>query len=165
MNIAKALKVKNRLVGDIKKYQEIAYRENSRRSDNPSKINVEEVFTALNKTRMTLVQLKTAIVKASAPIAYELTALAEVKQILYWISTIPTREGDEKVSYGMSNEPEVYKWVAHVNREKLDMIVIALQQDANDLQDKIDDFNATTQIDEFLPQTQPETEAKVEGGA
>ena len=49
MNIAKALKVKNRLIGQIQKQQDIVMRENSRRNDNPSTIDVREEYLKLIK--------------------------------------------------------------------------------------------------------------------
>ena len=147
MNISKALKVKNRLIGELAKQQEIARRENSRRSDNPSSVDVEKIFSTIQQTRLSLVTLKQAIVKASAAIAYELADLAEVKQYINWISGIQVREGEEKVAYGQTKEAEVYKWTAHINRATLDTLLEQYQKQANNLQDIIDDFNAKTQVD------------------
>ena len=65
MNISKALKIKNRLVGELVKLQEIAKRENSRRNDNISKVDCGEVFNQIGVTRTKLVALKSAIVEAS----------------------------------------------------------------------------------------------------
>lgn len=146
MNIAKALKVKNRLVGELTKLQEIARRENSRRNDNPSQVNVGEVFDQIAETRSKLVSLKAAIVQASAPVAKELAQLAEVKAFLNWVPALPVREGEEKVAIGHSKDTIDYTWTAFMNRQAVDRWVAKLQLEANSLQDQIDDFNAQTQV-------------------
>lgn len=146
INVAKALKVKNRLVGELTKLQEIARRENSRRDDNPSKVDVGEVFAQIAEARSKLVALKAAIVQASAPAAEELARLAEVKAFLNWLPALPVREGEEKESIGYSKEVITRNWTALYNRGAVDKWVAELQEEANALQDKIDDFNAQTQV-------------------
>jgi hypothetical protein len=47
MKIHKALKVKNRLIGEVNKLREIVRRENSRRNDDPSTVNVPETIENL----------------------------------------------------------------------------------------------------------------------
>lgn len=158
MNISKALKLKNRLAGDVSKLQDIARRENSRRSDNLSQIDVDNVFGSLKKTSETLALLKASISRASAPIAIKLAFLSELKNYVNWISGLPTREGEEKVSYGHSSEVEVFKWTAYLNRQALDLEIANIQTKINNLQDEIDDFNSSTTIDLVVPNTEPLSE-------
>lgn len=158
MNIAKALKVKNRLAGDLSKLQEVARRENSRRNDNPSQIDVDKIFGVLKQTSETLARLKASISRASAPIADKLAFLTELKNYINWVSCLPTREGEEKVSYGHSSEIAVYNWTAYLNRQNLDLEIESIQIKINALQDEIDEFNASTTIDLAMLNsvTQPE---------
>ena len=146
MNISKSLKVKNRIINELTKLQEVAKRENSRRSDNPSQVDIANVFSRLSNIRTELVQLKAAIVQASAPISPALAELAETKSYINWISGLSVREGTELVAYGSSKEPISYTWSAFYNRSRLDEVLTQLQLKANNLQDEIDDFNAQTQV-------------------
>jgi hypothetical protein len=147
MNISKALKVKNRLAGEVSKLQDIVRRENSRRSDNPSKINVEEAYGSLFNIINSLIALKSSISRASAPISDKLSQLSELKTHVNWVSSLPTREGVEKVSYGHSKDVHDYEWTAFFNRERLDAEVETLQEEINKLQDEVDDYNAKTSVD------------------
>ena len=45
MNLAQALKLKNRLAGELVRQQEIVKRENARRSDNVSSVDRNVAFT------------------------------------------------------------------------------------------------------------------------
>jgi len=146
MNIAKALKVKNRLVGEVAKLQEIVRRENSRRNDNTSKVDVAKTVETLNTTREKLIQLKAAIATASAPVSVKLANLSETKSFINWLATLPTRDGDEKVAHG-TKEVETYTWKAHFTRQALDDLLGTEQKKVETLQDEVDEYNAKTQVD------------------
>jgi len=145
MNIAKALKVKNRLIGEVTKLQEIVRRENSRRNDNTSKVDVAAMLCQLDDTREKLIQLKAAIAIASAAISEKLVRLSEKKTYVNWIDSLPTRDGKEKVALG-TKEVETYEWKAYYNRQALDELVIGERKAIEKLQDEVDEFNAKTTI-------------------
>lgn len=144
MNIAKALKVKNRLAGEVSKLMEQVKRENSRRNDNPSTVDVAKLFEKLTETRGKLVKLKAGINIASAPAAELLVAMDELKGHMNWLCGLPTREGQEIVP--IRDQAVGYQWTAFVNRERLDELIAKHQEEINKLQDQIDDFNAKTDI-------------------
>lgn len=146
MNISKALKVKNRLIGEINRLQELVKRENSRRNDNASSVNVAETVCLLEVTREKLVSLKGAVNESSAPISQKLADLAETKSQINFYNSIPSREGEELTLIGSNREKLSYMWTAYLNREKLDAKVVELQKKTNNLQDEIDNFNARTQV-------------------
>lgn len=145
MNIPKALKVKNRLVGNVTKLQEIVKRENSRRSDNTSTVNVEHTIASLTAERVKLTSLKAAIAVASAPISLKLSQLSETKTYINWLTALPTRDGIEKVAFG-AKEVEDYEWKAYYTRAKLDEELNLEQQKVNALQDEVDEYNTKTQV-------------------
>jgi hypothetical protein len=147
MNISKALKVKNRLVGEVARLKLILQRENSRRDDNVSTVDRDKVHDELLQTVDKLINLKAAIGAATAPISVELATLAENKAMTSFYSSLPCREGEEKTLIGSNREVLTYQWDAFINREKIDAIVVALQKSINDTQDKIDDFNARTKVE------------------
>lgn len=146
MKIHKALKVKNRLAGEVVALQEIFKRENSRRSDNTSQVNVENIFLQLEEKRTELFKLKGSIAQATAPITPLLAELEESKSEKNFFSGMPTRDGEELISQGIGNQPLKYTWSAWINRSELDLKLASLQDKINTLQDSIDEFNSRTDV-------------------
>lgn len=147
MNIAKALKVKNRLVGELNRLQEIFKRENSKRDDNPSQVKAEDAYNDVLNAFEKVVEIKGAINKATAGISDKLAALAEYKQYLNFIRGVPTREGIEETSLGYSQTIRAYVWTAYLNRKSLDEKILHYQKKVDELQDEIDEYNTKTQVD------------------
>lgn len=146
MKISKALKVKNRLAGEVAALQDIFKRENSRRNDNPSKVDCAEVANNLSTKLKELIDLKGKISIASSGIAYKLAELAELKLRKNFLASLPTREGAEVSFVGRDQEKLVYMWTAFLNREAVDASLTTAQDQINHLQDEIDTYNASTDI-------------------
>lgn len=147
MNISKALKVKNRLAGEVSRLQDIFKRENSRRNDNVSQVDPKAAYEAVITAFDKLVQLKGAINRATAKIAPKLAELAEYKTYLNYIQSVPVREGPETVQGSYGKDPLSYIWKAFLNRAAIDEKVAHYQEKINALQDEIDEFNAKTKVD------------------
>jgi hypothetical protein len=149
ISIAKGLKVKNRIIGEINRLKQIAARENSRRSDSVSKIEVNEIFLDLTTEQSKLIEVKSQLAKASAPIAHLLAEISEKKDMIKWVGGLDTREGVETVRvYGAApNEVKNLIWLAHVNQARQDAWVKEIQTRIDELQDEIDRYNAQTTFD------------------
>jgi hypothetical protein len=147
MNISKALKVKNRLVGELVRLQDIFKRENSKRNDNVSEIDAEKAYNDVLEAFDKVVALKGAINKATAGIAIKLAELSEYKKYLTFIQSVPVKEGPETVQGGYGKDPINYTWKAFINRAKIDEKVAHYQSKIDALQDEIDEFNAKTQVE------------------
>jgi spore maturation protein CgeB len=146
VSIAKGLKIKNRLIGEINRLKDIFARENSRSEENPSTVDALAVLTELVETRHKLVGLKAQLAAASSPIAGMLAELAELKESIVWLNSIPTKEGVERIS-GYGNVITERRWTAALNRERVDKKVTEYQERINELQDEIDNYNARTTFD------------------
>ena len=146
MKIHKALKIKNRLAGEISTLQSILIRENSRRSDNLSKVDAQQVDAELSAKRIELWRLKGAIAKATSAIVEKLAFLEETKSEIKFFSSLPNREGEEIVNALGGKEIVKYTWTATFNRQFIDKKLVELQNNINSLQDEIDEFNAKTDI-------------------
>ncbi|MEK6883531.1 MAG: hypothetical protein AABY22_28140 [Nanoarchaeota archaeon] len=147
MNVHKALKVKNRLAGEVKRLQEIFARENSRRNDNPSNVNATEVYNQIEEVSERLVNLKGAIAKASAEIVTKLARMEEFKNQVNFIKGLDVREGEEILFIGRDQEKLIFNWKATINAEKRDLFVRDLETKINLLQDEVDEFNSKTKVD------------------
>lgn len=146
MKIAKALKVKNRLAGDIRRLEQIVSRENSRKADEFDRDKVIKYLSELTDTREELILLKTKIQRKTAPIADKLIRLAELKGEIEFFQSLNPTEGIiySDAGYGNPQKEVVYK--AYYNRDAIDESIVIFQNEIAELQDEVDEYNATTDI-------------------
>lgn len=145
MKLAKALKEKNRLVGEINRLRNIIARENSRESRNTSKVDVATVSKDLDKAMASLAAIKTAIAKANVGIYEAIETMAEKKSHIQWLSGLNTQDGIvEQPGYGGTIIKQEFK--AFLKKEDIDSITKQYQDEIAALQDQIDEYNATNSI-------------------
>jgi hypothetical protein len=147
MNLSQALKQKNRLAGEIVRQQQILQRENARRSDSVSTVNREDVWNKIVQISKELGVLKGKLCKANVGIYPALEQMAELKSIISFIQNLPKREGDDVQFIGRDQEKLIYHWTNFIDQAKTDSMITDLQEQINQLQDKVDAYNATTMID------------------
>ena len=147
MKLSQALKAKNRLAGELVRQQQILQRENARRSDSKSQVDCEKVWQEILRLSDELGQLKGRITKANVGIYPALERMAELKARIGFVQSLPKRN-DEEVQYvGRTEEKVSYQWSSFIDQEKADMLVASLQDQINDLQDEVDAYNATTEVE------------------
>lgn len=147
MNLSQCLKLKNRLAGELVRQQSILQRENVRRSDNPSKVNQQEVWDKIIQTSDALGQLKGKISAANVEIYPEIERMAEYKSRISYLQSLPKRDGEEVSFVGRDQEKLIYNWKSFINQETCDKMVAELQTKCDLCQDNIDKFNSVTNID------------------
>jgi hypothetical protein len=146
MNLAQALKKKNRLAGELVRQQQILQRENSRRNDNVSGVDRAEVWDKIIDLSDKLAELKGKITQANINIYPALESMAELKARISFLQGLLKREGEEVQLIGRDQEKMVYTWDSYINQEDCDEKVAALQEQINEFQDEVDAYNTTTQI-------------------
>jgi len=150
MNISKALKVKNRLAGKLAQLQTVAASSNSVRDDqkNYKSIDLVSVWEDLTKTHQILIQIKSDIAKATAPIVGKLVALAEAKAELSFLNSIFVNESEDmvRVGFGADSSLEKIAWSNHIDAADKQSLIDQVQKKIETLQDDIDVFNAATTI-------------------
>lgn len=146
MNLAQALKLKNRLAGELVRKQQILERENARRSDSVSKVDREAVWNEIVELSERLGELKGRITQANVAIYPSLERMAELKSRITFLNTLPKREGEDVNFVGRDNDKLTYTWDSFINQERADDEVAQLQEEINYLQDTVDAYNATTQL-------------------
>lgn len=147
LSIAQALKLKNRIIGEIARLQKVFVRENSRRSDSMSKVDVEKAFAELQNNLKGLIVIKAKIAQANQPIYHRIEEMAQTKAFATFLSGVTSREGEEKVSIGFSKEIDTFTWTSFMNEEALEKKVLELQNSIAQIQDELDNFNATNDIE------------------
>lgn len=144
MKLVKALKQKNRLVGDLKRLQGIILRENSRKVDSKSKVDLVKVTDEYDEICKELIDLKTKIAVATAPIMVSLITMAELKSRKIFYESLNVTEGEVRGRYGVDIVPEQFE--AFINQETRDKLLKNLQDNINVHQDAVDEFNAVASI-------------------
>ena len=147
-SLAMALKQKNRLAGELVRQQQILQRENARRSDSVSTVDRDGVYRKILDLSDQLGELKGKITQANVNIYPALERMAELKGRIAFIQGLQKREGEEVVFVGRDQEQVKYQWDSFINQEKCDETVAELQEQINDLQDEVDAYNATTEVEE-----------------
>lgn len=145
MNLAQALKAKNRLAGELVRQQQILTRENSRREDSTSKVDRKVVWETILKLSEELGTLKGKITVANIGIYPMLERMAELKARIAYIASLPKREGVEQEYLG-GEQRLAHMWDSFLTQEKVDALTAELQTQLNELQDKVDTYNATTTV-------------------
>lgn len=146
MKLAKALKEKNRLVGEINRLKVLINRENSRDVKSTSKVDVESLFSQLDAATKSLIAIKTAIFKANVGIYEKIVTLGELKTRIEWIKTILTRDGIEV--YSQIRDAVITKeFKAYKTQEDIDNEIASLQIEIDKIQDAVDEYNATVSVE------------------
>lgn len=142
MNLAKALKKKNRLAQKTTKLQNEIQRENSARSDDPRKIKVEDLMAELDQSVDSLIKIKIAIFIASTPMRENILRLSELKSRIVFVQSISTKEG--KVSdYG----EDAIEYTVVYDKVWVRDEVAKCEEEIDDIQEELDKFNHNTEID------------------
>ncbi len=145
VNLARALKEKNRVAGRLAKARELVGRENSRDKNVPRGIDVSETYSLAKTLRDRLVSIKSAIAEANSPIVSKIIELDEVKSEISYLNGLDVKEGKfVSTNYGTRIEIELD---AVIRQPQVLDEVTALQARADRLQDELDEFNATTKIE------------------
>jgi hypothetical protein len=146
VNLAKALKLKNALVGEINRAKEILTRENSRSELSTSKIDRAAVYAEIGTKTAQLIALKTALAKANVGIYAAITEIAEAKGQIAYLKTLNTTDGVQRTEGRFGTQTVDTKFEAFFTQEKVDAEVAKIQKRIEELQDVVDAYNATTTI-------------------
>lgn len=160
MNISQGLKEKNRLAGQIAtlknrleacsqaSFVEVvplsAEEQDARVAAHRAKVGqLLEQLEALTKK---LVSLKGALARANGGIATQLAYLAELKGQKTSVARLVGCKSERLISVSKRDESCIYKVVPYTEEEGYELLAEG-QKEIDRVQDKIDAYNATTQID------------------
>lgn len=145
MTLAKALKLKNRLAQKISDLQMDIMSENSARADADRKISVEDLMKELEEAKKELIKLKMAIFVASTPIRENILKLSELKSDISFLRNINTKEGKVPEG-GFGSEREVEYSVVY-DKLYVRQTIKDKEKEIDDIQEELDKFNHTTEIE------------------
>jgi len=142
MNIAQALKEKNKKVAKIQKLWTRIQRFNSVSTGNPRPYDIEETWREINQEMSELIDLKARIHNASAPVRKDIFAMSEFKSLIQGVRGIDTTEGIYQARYSS----ETTETTAVFNVSWQDAQIESIEKDIESIQEKLDQFNHTTQV-------------------
>lgn len=141
ISLAKALKLKNRITGKVNTLTSDITANNSYLVENEAyKVDVLSLMEKRKTLVHALVTLKNAIYKANLPISFSIELLREKKSDCTFLKSIHVFEGVQVVSYSEAKN----EYVSQIKKVELNEMVSKLQNEIDDLQDRIDAFNATS---------------------
>ena len=141
VTIARALKEKNRIAGELAKVRKILSQKNSHERGDVLKLDLKKLYEQEERLVGLLVKTKAKIALANKDIVSKIIELSETKSRLAWISAINTFEGS---SGTYSNKSE---YIAELDELKQQEWIKKLQRRANQLQDQLDEHNGVRHIE------------------
>jgi hypothetical protein len=146
MNLSKALKEKNKLASEYQKVLSRFQQGNSSIEGSTKRYSSKVLLDDVINMRNALIRLKTAIHKASEPVRVHIFALSELKTYLSILERMDTKEGVE-INTNYSGPNTETKYVADFNQNTMDTMIKNIKEEIDNIQDEIDLFNATTQVE------------------
>ena len=144
ITLAKALKVKNRLTGRLAKVQADIQAYNSVPEGQADQVNVPALMQTREELVGALVGLKAAINEANREAQRDIYDLAEKKAAAQFLAGVNTRHGPQPAVY--PNTTEV-NYVAALKKADVDGLVVRLEKEIDQLQDRLDQFNHTRKVE------------------
>ena len=144
ITLAKALKIKNRLTGRLAKVQTDIQAYNSVPEGQADQVNVPTLMKTREELVEALVGLKAAINDANREAQRDIYALAEKKATAQFLAGVCTRHGPQPAVYPSTTE---VTYVAALKKADVDSLVVRLEKEIDQLQDRLDQFNHAHKIE------------------
>ena len=142
MTIAQALKLKNKKVALLHTLWERLNKNNSVLEGNRRPYDPVELLTTIETEIEALVDLKTRIHNASAPVRREIFLMSELKNKALKLKYLDTSEGPVRDKY----DGTVTRRIAVMPAEQIDLFTESTHQEIESLQEVLDKFNHSTLI-------------------
>jgi hypothetical protein len=146
MKLNKALKIKNRKAGEINRLRSLIQRENSKKVQNYNGVKVANLANLYHNEMSELISLKAKIQKATAPIAEKLIELSELKGEIVFYQSLNTKSGIVERDNWDNDKVVTEEWKAYFDQDAVDDNLRIIQIKIENLQDEIDEYNASTSI-------------------
>jgi len=146
MKIAKALKLKNQLAGEVAQLKDLLLKQNSRSTKQKFDYNNHEVLTRLRAKLDELVKIKAAVAAANAEVYDKIFRLAELKGVVTTLTSLDTKAGVFHEGRGFGEAAYEVEYVAQLSKVEVDKLVGELNAEIQGLQDALDEFNFTRSV-------------------
>jgi len=146
MKIAKALKLKNQLAGEVAQLKELLTKQNVRSTKQKFDYDNREVLARLRAKVTELVKVKAAVAAANAEIYAKVFRLAELKGLVSTLTALDTKSGVFHEGRGFAEASYEVEYVAQLGKVDVDKLVAESKAEIQSLQDELDEFNFTRSV-------------------
>ena len=144
MTIKQALKLKNKLIKSIGENTKLMQQYNSVEVGNNRPYSTQELFNKISNDTRELSELKSKIHTANTPVLKDIFYMSELKSTIQALKKMDCTEGkSNKDRYRMESELVMTSEISLVTRNEM---VKSMEDVIEKIQDKLDIFNATTEI-------------------
>jgi hypothetical protein len=144
MTIKQALKQKNKLVKNIAENTKLMQQHNSIEVGNQRPYSSSMLYNEIQKDTKELASLKARIHIANTPVMEDIFWMSEMKSTIAALKKMDCTEGkSNRDRYRMESEIVLTSEISLVNRNQM---IKLLETNIEEIQDKLDTFNATTEI-------------------
>jgi hypothetical protein len=144
MTIKQALKQKNKLVKNISENTKLMQQHNSVEVGNQRPYSAQMLYEEIQKDTQELASLKAKIHIANTPVMQSIFWMSEMKSTIASLKKMDCTEGkSNRDRYRMESEVVLTSEISLVNRNQE---IKLLESKIEEIQDKLDTFNATTEI-------------------
>ncbi len=141
MKVAKALKLKNQLAGEVAQLKDLLSKQNSRPSKQKFDYDNHEVLARLRAKVSELVTVKAALAAANAEIYDNVFRLAELKGLVTALNGLDTKSGIFHEGRGFGESVFEVEYVAQLGKMDVDKLTEEIKAEIQSLQDVLDEFN------------------------
>jgi hypothetical protein len=142
INLAKALKVKNRLAGRVAKLTQDVQTYNCTQ-EGADRLDVPALYEERQAVVARLTDLKLAVSTANAPVQRTIYELAELKALVALLNGLNTQHGQVVEGYPVAG---AVTYVAQLRKADVDREVRRCEAEIDRLQDRLDAFNQATTV-------------------
>ena len=144
--LARALKEKNRIAGRLHHVQELVRKENRKIKDSPRRLSPANLAAEAERLSEQLIAVKTAIAEANAGIVGTIVELEEVKSLLTFFREVPADNDLEILEGRFGSDRTIVAWDVAMDKSTLLVKRAELQERADALQDRLDEYNIRTKV-------------------
>jgi hypothetical protein len=146
MKIAKALKLKNQMAGEVAQLKELLAKQNVRSTKQKFDYDNREVLTRLRARIDELIKVKAAIAVANTEAYEKIFRMAELKGLASALAGLETKAGVFHDTGRFGETAYEVEYVAQISKVEADQQVAALKDEIQSLQDALDEFNFTRTV-------------------
>ena len=146
ITLARALKLKNRLVRKMSDLRLTLQRCNCTVEENKFDYDFSDTYDEFYNVMDDLIKIKAVIQKANQPIMEKIFTMGEYRSLINTLNTVNTKSGKQLPDrFGASDAFITYK--CQYDRASVDELMNMLQDSIDEIQDEIDVFNHTTEVE------------------
>ena len=146
ISIAKALKMKNQVAGEVGELKTRLVGQNVRSTKQKFDYENREVLTRLRAKLDELVKVKAAVAAVNTEVYDKIFRLAELKGLVTTLTGLDTKAGVFHEGRGFAEAAYEVEYVAQLGKVDVDKLVAELNAEIQSLQDALDEFNFTRSV-------------------